>query len=74
MADKVKEGRVAARILADDVFRKAVDMAEESIITEWRNANDVEVRERAHAKLGALEEVLHQLRVLKERGEVEEDN
>lgn len=71
MPDKIKEGNVAQRILNDDVFQKAVDMADEMFVDEWRRAETTEERERAHAKQAALVEVQDQLSAIMDRGEVE---
>lgn len=72
MPDKIKEGNVARRILEDDVFQKAVDTADERFVEEWRTAEDVDGRERAHAKQEALQAVVEQLKVIVDRGEFEE--
>lgn len=75
MADEqtIQKGRVAERILEDDVFQEALDMADERIIEEWRSAETTEERERAHAQQAALTVVVNQLRILADRARWEED-
>lgn len=73
MTDVVKEGRVARRILGDSTFQKAVKMADERFVEDWREAETVEDRERAHAKQAALDAVVGQLKTIADRGYVEEN-
>lgn len=71
MSDPVQEGQVAQRILDDPVFQRAFAEADRRFVDEWRDAETVDVRERAHAKQAALEEVIKQLRTIVGSGEHE---
>lgn len=71
---EVREGRQARRILEDDVFQKAMRMADEDTVQQWRQAETVEEREQAHAQQAALGIVEKQLRALKSRVEWEEES
>lgn len=72
MTDAIKEGRVAARILSDKVFKKAVERADAQFIAQWRDAETVGEREQAHALQAALQQVIIELETIVGRGEVAE--
>lgn len=71
--DEVKQGREAKRILDSPVFQRAIEMTEDQIIQEWRDAETVEERERYHALQEAPSIVKRQLRVLAGRAEWHEE-
>ncbi len=70
MDDPILFGRHAQRILDDDVFRLAVDMADDAFVDQWRRADTPQERERAHALQAALQEVLTQLKIIAGNGEI----
>lgn len=72
MSDTVREGRIARRMLEDDVFERAVDRADETFVEQWRSADTMEEREQAHAKQAALAEVIRQLRIIADDGKLAE--
>lgn len=71
--DEVQEGREAQRILDSPVFQKAMEMADEQIVTEWREAETQEEREQSHAQQAALPIIKRQLRVLAGRAKWHEE-
>ena len=62
--EDIRKGRRAQQILDDPVFREALEMADEQIIEEWREAETTEEREHRHAQQKALPIIKRQLRVL----------
>lgn len=71
MSDVILKGQKAKDILESDVFREAVQTAEDAITQEWREGKSPTDRESAHAKLRALTEVVRQLRIMMGQGEYE---
>lgn len=62
--DEIQDGHTAQRILDDPVFQRAVQMADEDFVQQWRFAKTPEGRERAHALQAALAEVVRQLEII----------
>jgi hypothetical protein len=70
--NEIEAGRQAARILNDEVFKSAIQQADDSYIEMWRHARTPGERERAHALQAALAAVISELEVIVGRGDVEE--
>lgn len=64
----VQRGNDARRLMDDEGFKQVLTDVDESFVQRWRQAETVEERERAHASIGALEEIRKHLRVLDDRG------
>jgi hypothetical protein len=69
-SEDVLRGQRAAAILDADVFKDALQIAEEAIIMEWRGATQPARREAIHAKLMALDEIVTQLRAIMDTGTI----
>lgn len=57
----------AKRILNNDVFKMALENAEQTIIRDWKQAQSAEVRERLHAALTESNRLVQSLRSLTEQ-------
>lgn len=68
--DEIKDAAVAQRIVDDPVFQRAAEQADDTFVSEWRDAPTIEEREQAHAKQAALQEVIRQLRSIIGDGEI----
>lgn len=66
-------GRDAKNILATDTWYDALEEAELDFLTELKYGETVDKRERAHAKILALDGVLLQLRKIQSEGEYAEE-
>lgn len=64
MADEVK------RTMQTQAMIEAFRRAEATCISEWRNGKTTEDREKAHAKLAALEELKRQLQAMQDDGQI----
>lgn len=67
-AEKVALGQRVKALLADEAFLAAVDLAQDSIIAEWKAAGTTEDREACHAKRVGLEAVVTHLLSLEAQG------
>ena len=52
-----RRGELAAEVLANEVYQDAYARLETEITKTWRDAKDVETRERLHLMLGLLSKV-----------------
>ena len=55
--DEAQRGEMAADVLANPVYLEAYGLLEQEMITKWREATNVEVRERLHLALKLLAKV-----------------
>lgn len=59
--DKIRDGQQAERILNDPVFQRAVEQTEEKYVREWKTSEDPAERERLHARVNGLQDIVQQL-------------
>lgn len=64
LQERITLGTHAERLMEDPAFAAACEAAEEKITSEWKTSQSVEFRERAHAQMTALYEIVTQLGVL----------
>lgn len=65
-------GRGAERLMAEEAFEKAVERVEQDIISEWKVAETVGAREKAHARMEVLYDVVRALGAVRDDGAMEE--
>ncbi len=63
---RVRIADEVVRIMRTDAMKVAFAKAESTFIGQWRNGQTVDIREQAHAKLSALEEVRRQLQIIQD--------
>ena len=68
----IRDGKEAERILDSPVFRGAIQDVTGALLQRWKDATDMETREKAHAYMTALDSVVAQLRIVMQNGEIEE--
>lgn len=69
--DTVRYGNVAQRILKDPVFVDALADLETEYIDRWKQSEDPDERERLHAQVSVLDDVVKQLKIFVDRAEQE---
>lgn len=68
---KIGQGERAARLLEDDAFHEAVKRVRNDIVDGWEVAETVGERERAHAKVEVLGDIVRALSAVAGDGEME---
>lgn len=69
----IQRGLEAKNILATDMWYQALEEAELNFLTEMKYGETADKRERAHAKIMALDGVLFALREIQAEGEYAEE-
>lgn len=69
MSEK-RHAQEAKQVLEMPAFRRAVEYLETNYIQAWKEGQTPELRERAHARFKALEDVVVHLRTEFDRGEI----
>lgn len=69
---KIQRGRRVRTILDDEAFISALKEVERTAVAQWVDGEDVDARERAHARLTALQWLVRELAVIAGDGVVAE--
>lgn len=69
----IRIGQGSADILGSEAFVSAVSAVKEALISRWRLADTVSLREQVHAADAALDGVIHALKVQMDNGLYEAD-
>jgi hypothetical protein len=67
----IRQGHEAKQLLEHPLFRAAVKVVEENIMTAWRAARTPQKREDCWHELEALTRVMQNIKIVFERGEQE---
>lgn len=75
MSDReiIELGRQARRLMDEPAFERAVSEVEQDIVAEWKSADMVGGREKAHAKMQVLFDLVEQLAAIYGAGLMEEE-
>ena len=68
--DTISVGLAAERLFQDDAFLEAVRQTEQEFLYEWFEAPTIELREKAHASVRAIDLFLKRLQIVMDRGVV----
>ena len=64
----IERGLDAAGILESPIYRDALEVTETNILAEWRAGTTIPEREKAHAKLLVLQDIIDSLSIIIQRG------
>lgn len=67
---QIERAEHARRIVEDDLFKEAALAVEQDILTRWKGALDLEVREKCHAEHRVLQAFLIKFREAIANGEI----
>ena len=69
--NEIERGRLAAEVINNEVYKNTYNLMEAEIIAKWREASDVQSRERLHLMLGLLSKTRQVLEGAMASGQIE---